>query len=203
MVGVYLITDDTSTPDELLRRVREALTTGVRTIQLRRKRDDARDVVKLGFALREMTSAFGAFLIVNDRVDIALLIEADGVHVGQRDLSSRQVRQLLADKIVGVSAATVEEAVSAVHDGADYLGVGAIYQTQTKTDARVCGIAGLKSIRKAVAAPIVAIGGIQEENAGDVFAAEADGVAVVSAIMQAQSVTRATRQLLSLSNYSI
>jgi len=183
---VYLVTDDRPDHDEVVAIVEQALAGGVTCVQLRRKREDGGPMLKLAVRLRELASAHGALFIVNDRVDIALLSGADGVHVGQTDLPARMVKSRFPELLVGVSARSVEEAVRAEQDGADYLGVGSVYPTATKGDAVLTGLETLAACRRAVHVPIVGIGGITVERAVDVLAAGADGVAVVSAIMSAQ-----------------
>jgi len=195
-LAVYIVTDERPDTQSLLCVVEQALKGGATAVQLRRKRDDGRRLVELGRELRRLTHRYEALYIVNDRVDIALLTEADGVHVGQSDISCRDVRRIAGSGIVGVSAATVDEARTAVADGADYLGVGAVFPTSSKTDADLCGLSGLGTIASQVSGiPIVAIGGISLANAAHVLSAGADGVAVVSAVMQAGKPATATCEL--------
>jgi thiamine-phosphate pyrophosphorylase len=135
-------------------------------------------------------------LIINDRFDIALLSHADGVHLGQSDLPCKEVRTLAGeDFLIGVSAATVEEAVKAKSEGADYLGVGAMYSTATKTNTRPVTIERLKEIRRSVDIPIVAIGGIKESRIPDFAGTGINGFAVVSAVVAAQDIESAARNL--------
>lgn len=198
-LALYLVTDDSRGDAHLLHTVRQALIGGVTTVQLRRKHDDGRQLVELGRAVRRMTAEHGSLYIVNDRVDIALLTDADGVHVGQSDLSCQDVRMLLGGhKIVGVSACTVAEAIAAEQDGADYLGIGAVFPTASKLDADMCHLHGLAEVAKRVSIPIVGIGGIQQANAAAVIGAGAAGVAVVSAVMRADDPLRASADLLRL-----
>ena len=134
-------------------------------------------------------------LIINDRVDIALAVDADGVHVGQSDIPAAEARRLLGpDKIIGVSARTVEQARKAEADGADYLGVGAMFVTGTKQDAKVTSKEELKRIRAAVAIPIVAIGGIKADNVEELKGTGIDGVAVVSAVIAAENIASAAEE---------
>ncbi|WP_258358644.1 thiamine phosphate synthase [Moorella sulfitireducens (nom. illeg.)] len=178
--------------------VREALAGGATAIQLREKDLPARELVELGREIRKLTRAAGATFIINDRLDVVLAVEADGVHIGQEDLPARVARELLGSgKILGVSTGTVTEARQAVADGADYLGVGSIYATSSKGDAgEPIGLAGLKAIRAAVTIPVIAIGGINNDNAAEVIAAGADGIAVLSAVIGAPDVAAAARELL-------
>lgn len=162
----------------------EAIEGGVTVLQLREKDRPWRDVLPEARQIRELCRTKGIPFIVNDRVDVAMLLDADGVHVGQDDLPGREARQLLGpDKLLGISAGTLEEARWAVEQGADYLGVGAIYNTATKADAGAgIGTGLLAELKRAYGLPMVGIGGISPANAAEVVGAGADGVAVVSAI---------------------
>lgn len=177
--------------------VRSAIAGGVTLVQLREKGAVPHEMMTLGRALREITRATGIPLIVNDNVDVALAIDAEGLHVGQSDLSADMARRLLGPKrILGVSAATVEEAVRAERANADYLGVGDIYGTPSKPDAGPpIGLARLAEIAHTVSIPIIGIGGITEANAAAVIDAGADGVAVITAIVGAHDPEAATRTL--------
>lgn len=197
-LSVYVITDRRlAGTRSILDVVRAAIRGGATVIQLREKEATTREMVELGQALLRITREAGVPLIVNDRVDVALAIDADGVHVGQDDMPAAMARRLIGPhKILGVSAETVEEAVAAQRDGADYLGVGDIYGTTTKPDAGPpIGLEGLRRIVKAVSIPCVGIGGIHPENAAAVIEAGAAGVAVVSAVMAAPDPEEATRRL--------
>ncbi|WP_226039995.1 thiamine phosphate synthase [Natrinema sp. DC36] len=196
----YLVTQaslsgDRTTPDI----VRAAVDGGVDAVQLREKETSARSRYELGLELRELTAEAGVDLIVNDRVDIARAIDADGVHVGQSDLPVGVARDLLgSDAIVGCSASTVAEAREADADGADYLGVGAVYGTSSKdVDADKDGVGPerIAAIADAVSIPIVGIGGITADNARSVVDAGAAGVAVISAITAAPDPAAATESL--------
>lgn len=168
-------------------------------IQLREKNCSSREFYEIGLQIKNITSRYKIPLIVNDRVDIALAIDADGIHVGQSDLPCNVVRNIVgANKIIGVSASTVVEAIQAEHNGADYLGVGAMFATNTKLDARTVTLDTLKQIRQAVKIPIVAIGGINLETISQIKTSGVDGVAVVSAIVSAENPEIAARNLLSL-----
>jgi thiamine-phosphate pyrophosphorylase len=194
-LSVYVVTDERPDIEEQCRVIEQALQGGATAIQLRKKQDDGRVLVRLGHRIRTLTHRYNALYIVNDRVDIALLTGADGVHVGQSDISCLDVRRLFGNGIVGVSVATVAEAQAAFHDGADYIGVGAIFPTPSKTDADLCGLKGLAAIANEVREiPIVAIGGITLSNATGVLSAGADGLAVVSAVMQAIDPVGASRE---------
>jgi thiamine-phosphate pyrophosphorylase len=196
----YLVTqaslsDGRSTPEV----VRAAIDGGVDAVQLREKGASARSRYELGLEVRELTAEAGVDLIVNDRVDIAEAIDADGVHVGQSDLSVAVARELLGpDAIVGCSASTLAEAEAAEAEGADYLGVGAVYGTTSKdVDESKDGIGPerIADLAEAVSIPIVGIGGITADNAGPVVEAGAAGVAVISEITAAPEPRAATESL--------
>jgi thiamine-phosphate pyrophosphorylase len=178
--------------------VREALAGGAAAIQLRNKGESARELLEVGRVLRELTRAAGALLFVNDRLDIALALEADGVHVGPDDLPVTSVRTVAPPGfLVGRSADDPEVARRAIADGADYIGCGAVYATSTKLDAGdVIGLSGLRTIVESVDRPVVAIGGITVERAAEVAATGVAGIAVVGAVMSAADPAAATRALL-------
>ena len=195
-LALYVITDERDDQDSLLEACQAALRGGTRVIQLRRKHDSGRSLIRLGWAIRELTAAHGALYLVNDHVDVALATDADGAHVGQDDMSLAEARRLLGQRIIGVSVATREEALKATGEGADYLGVGAIFATSTKTDADISGLEGLRQIAEAIeGCPLVAVGGINAANAGAVLEAGAHGLAVVSAVMLAADPEEAARRL--------
>ncbi len=174
-----------------------ALAGGATVVQLRGKTLSGAELVRTGRQLRDLTRVHGGLLIVNDRVDVALAVDADGAHVGQDDLLARDARRLLGpDRLLGVSARSVEEAVRAQRDGADYIGFGPVFSTTTKEDAGApSGLDELRRASRAVAIPVVAIGGITPHNAGLVRAAGAAGVAVISAVVGAPDIAEATRTL--------
>ena len=197
-LDVYVITDAAlSRGRSHVQVAAEAIRGGADAIQLRDKSASTRELVEVGFALRQLTREAGVLFIVNDRADVALAVDADGVHVGQDDMPAAIARRLLGpSKIIGVSAATPEEARQAKADGADYLGVGAIYATASKADAGLpTGPGLLGEIKQAVDLPIVAIGGVNVHNAAEAIRAGADGVAVISAVVSAPDIAQATRTL--------
>jgi thiamine-phosphate pyrophosphorylase len=196
--SVYVITNRKAAGGRPLTEVVQAAVAGGATIvQLREKTATTREMIELGWALHEITQAAGIRLIVNDRVDVALAIAAEGVHVGQDDMPAPLVRRLIGlDRILGVSAGTVAEARQAEADGADYIGVGDVFGTPSKPDAGVpIGVEGLAEIAGAVSIPVVGIGGITAENAAQVIRAGAAGVAVISAVIGAEDPEAATRRL--------
>ncbi|MHB1629494.1 MAG: thiamine phosphate synthase, partial [Bacilli bacterium] len=193
---LYVVTDERQDAGSLEDVLAEAIAGGATAVQLRRKGELGRRFVEMGRAVKRITAGAGVLFIVNDRVDVALLVDADGVHVGQDDIDCSDARRLLRHRIVGVSAATVQEALAAERAGADYLGVGAVFPTRSKPDADASSLHELSQIAKAVKIPVVGIGGIGQENAASVLAAGADGVAVVSAVMSAANPRAASQALL-------
>ncbi|KAJ8903995.1 hypothetical protein NDN08_000525 [Rhodosorus marinus] len=196
--SLYLVTDRKLTKHgDVSSVVEAALDGGTSVVQLRDKDVSTREMIELGQELRCVTEQNGVPLLVNDRVDVALAIKADGVHVGQDDMPIEMVRKLIgADKIIGVSAGTIEEAVQAENDGADYLGVGAVYATSSKSDAGdAIGPEALKAIVDSVSIPVVAIGGINGKNARECITQGAAGVAVISAIVSADDPSGASSNL--------
>ncbi|MDQ7029287.1 MAG: thiamine phosphate synthase [Ardenticatenia bacterium] len=197
-LSVYVITSAAlASPRSVLGVVRAALRGGATVVQLREKKTSTQRLIELGQALLQVTRPAGVPLIVNDRVDVALAVNADGVHVGQEDMPAALARRLIGpDKILGVSAETVEQALMAQRDGADYLGVGDVYGTTTKPDAGPpIGLEGLRRVAQAVHIPVVGIGGITPDNAADVVAHGAEGVAVISAVFGAPDPEEAVRRL--------
>jgi len=195
---VYVITDaQRSRGRSHLEIADAAIRGGATAVQLRMKDDPARVILETARAVAALCRAAGVALILNDRVDVALASGADGVHVGQDDLPAAAARALLgAGPLLGVSAATPEEAVAAERAGADYLGVGAIYATSTKADAGApVGPGRIGAIRRASGLPVVAIGGITPENAAAAIGAGAAGVAVITAVTLADDMVAATRRL--------
>ena len=200
-LDVYVITDPgLSRGRGHVQVVTEAIRGGATVVQLRDKRAGGRELVEVGRALRQITREAGVLFIVNDRVDVALAVEADGVHVGQDDIPADIARRLIGAKmILGVSVADVQEASKAKADGADYLGIGAIYATATKSDAGAAiGPAVIADIKRAVDLPAVGIGGINIHNAAEVIQNGADGVAVISAVVGAPDVRQATAVLVAI-----
>jgi thiamine-phosphate pyrophosphorylase len=179
--------------------VGEAILGGVTLVQLREKEMSSSEYLELARRVKGITDRHGVPLIINDRIDIALAADADGVHLGPEDLPVPIARKLLGDgKIIGASAASVDEALLFQAQGADYLGVGAVFPTATKQGTEKVGLDDLREIKSAVRIPVVAIGGINAGNAGPVMETGVDGVAVVSAIMDQTDIREAARRLLSL-----
>ncbi len=186
---MYFITDSTNySEEEFLYRVEEACKGGVTLIQLREKERTTREYLYLAEKVHEITQRYDIPLIIDDRVDIALAVNAEGVHVGQSDMPVHIARKLMGDdKIIGATTKTVPQAVEAYEQGADYLGVGAIYPTTTKVKTVLTSVDTLKEIVKAVPIKVNAIGGLNKENIQVLKGSGIDGICVVSAIMKADN----------------
>jgi len=198
--SIYLVTDSelmsTKTVEES---VEQAIKGGSTLVQLREKKLSSLDFYNTALKVKKITDDYDIPLIINDRVDIALAVDAAGVHVGQSDLPAKIVRSLIGNnKILGVSASSAAEAVQAETDGADYLGIGAMFATGTKTDAELVSMESLKDIKRAASLPIVVIGGINKNTIPLFAGAGIDGIAVVSAIISEDDITRAASNLKSL-----
>lgn len=169
---------------------------GARVIQLRDKIWSRKELLPIAQKLKDLCAEKGVLFIVNDYLDLALAIDADGLHLGQDDLPIKVARKLLPiDKILGCSTTTVELAIAAQAEGADYIAISSIYPTTSKDAVKVVGLETLRRVKQAVALPLVAIGGINKDNAGDVIAAGADSVAIISAILAAESPQAAAREI--------
>lgn len=197
---LYLVTDrDILKNIDICTAVEEAIQGGVTLVQLREKNLTALEFYNTAVKIKKITDKYNLPLIINDRLDIALSINAAGLHVGQTDMPADIVRRLLGnDKVLGVSAATVEEAKKAEKDGADYIGVGAVFPTTTKSDTRAVSVELLKKIKESVSIPVVAIGGINENNVSLLKPANIDGVAVVSCILGKEDIKSAAARLKNL-----
>ena len=181
----------------LYEQVKEALENGVTCVQLREKELNESDFLKEAKQISTLCKEYKVPFIVNDNVNIAIACKADGIHIGQEDMELTNVRKLVGeDMIIGVSAHTVEEAIKAQDGGADYIGIGAVFATSTKTDVDVLSFETLRSICEAVDIPTVAIGGIKKDNICKLKGSGIDGVAVVSAIFAAKDIATATKELL-------
>ena len=194
---LYLVTDrrlmSSKTVEES---VELAIAGGASVVQLREKDCTSREFYELAVRVKKITAPKKVPLIINDRIDICLAADADGVHLGQKDLPCKEARRILgADKIIGVSAALPEEARQAQADGADYLGVGAVFPTGTKSDTRPVTPEIIRGIRAAVTIPFVVIGGINAENIGKLYGLGINGAAVVSAVAAQKDVTAAAKTM--------
>ncbi len=194
---MYFITDSTGiSEEEFFRRIEEACFGGVTLLQLREKDKTTREYVVLAEKVHEITQRYGIPLIIDDRVDVALAVNAEGVHVGQSDMPVSMARKLMgAEKIVGATAKTVSQAIEAYEQGADYLGVGAIYPTTTKVKTVLTSVETLTDIIKAVPIKVNAIGGLNKENIHILKESGIDGICAVSAIMKAESPGKAAKEL--------
>ena len=198
IAGVYLITDQS---DNLVERVRSALRGGVAAVQYRAKGKDREACIVEANELKQLCRSFGVIFIINDDVRLALELDADGVHLGQDDGSVAAARELLgSDKIIGVSTHDLAEALRAEEEGADYIGFGAMYPTESKSITHIPGTTGLSAIRDRVKLPIVAIGGITISNACRVIDAGADALAVISSVLSNPRPGRAVMELKLLFN---
>lgn len=181
---LYLITDRTIARLSHTQIVRKALRAGVRTVQLREKNMSGKDLYKEALAIKEIVKKYGATLIINDYVDVAKAVDADGVHLGQEDMPVEEARIILGNrKVIGASTHSLAQALGAERAGADYIGFGPVFRTSTKNAGRPKGIDGLKKIRKRIHIPVVAIGGITWENINEVLKSGADACAIVSGIL--------------------
>lgn len=194
---LYLVTDDRFFQDrDLVSTIESAIRGGITALQYRFKNKSTRQMYEELLVLRELTKRYGVDLVVNDRVDLALAVEADGVHVGQEDLPPDIVRKLVVDKMyIGYSVNSVDKLREVEHLPIDYIGFGSVYETTTKENYKLVGLEGLRQAVKLTSKPIVAIGGITHYRVGEVLQAGAKGIAVVSAILGFENVEKATRSL--------
>lgn len=200
---LYAVTDQSWLKEDetLLDVVKEVVKSGATFLQIREKDLCEADFEVEAKKLKDICKEYNVPYVVNDNVEVAIKIDADGVHVGQSDIKGRDIRAMIGeDKILGISAGTVEEAVAAEKAGADYIGVGAIFGTSTKKNARNMTMDRLKEIVSSVNIPVVAIGGINAFNMSELKGCGIDGVAVVSAIFAAENPGQATKELLSKAN---
>lgn len=195
--SMYFITDSTNYPEEeFLFRVEQALQGGVTLLQLREKEKSTREYMTLAAKVHELTRCYNVPLIIDDRVDVALAVDAEGVHVGMEDMPVAVARRLMGEKkIVGATAKTVSRAQEAYVQGADYLGVGAIYPTTTKVKTVLTSTQTLRDICGAVPIPVNAIGGLNRDNIDILAGIPIAGICVVSAIMKAADPKQAAMEL--------
>jgi thiamine-phosphate pyrophosphorylase len=202
---LYAVTDRTWLGEKsLASQVEEALKAGVTMLQYREKRLGNDEFIEQAREINQLAKQYHVPLIINDNVEAALAVDAAGVHLGQEDDELRSARERLGpDKIIGISVHTVEEAIIAQNNGADYLGVGAIFGTGTKPDAKHLSTDILKEICQSVTIPVVAIGGINKDNIMKLAGTGVDGIAVISAIFAEPDIAKATRELLLLAKNMI
>ena len=198
---LYTITDRKWLGDKsLVSAVEEAIQGGATFIQLREKDISYKEFVKLAAEVKAVTDRYKIPFVINDSVDVALEVDADGVHIGQGDEKIKVAREKLGqDKIIGVSANTVEEAMKAQQEGADYIGVGTVFNTSTKLDAKTVSFNTLSQICSCVNIPVVAIGGICKDNILSLAESKVDGICVISAIFAQEDIKSAAGELLKLS----
>ena len=203
---LYAVTDQSWLKEgqTLLSVCEDVLNNGATFLQIREKDLDTNSFEAEAAKLKALCARHKVPYVVNDNVEIALACDADGVHVGQSDIRGRDIRSMIGpDKILGISAGTVEEAIAAENAGADYIGVGAVFGTSTKKNARNLTVETLKEISSVVSIPVVAIGGINSKNLMELSGSGVDGVAVVSAIFAAEDPGKATAELLVLAKEMI
>ncbi|HLA50723.1 MAG TPA: thiamine phosphate synthase [Thermodesulfobacteriota bacterium] len=195
--NLYLITDRHQTNGRpLVAVVKEALQAGIKAIQLREKDLSAKELFELAQNVRRLTRQYRARFFINDRVDIAMAVEADGVHLGQKSFSAKDVKRIFPKAIIGVSTHSLDEAKKAEADEADFITIGPIFYTPSKAGyGEPLGVEVIKQVRKEIRIPVFAVGGIKEDNARDVIDAGADGIAVISAVMRAEDVEEAVREM--------
>lgn len=194
---LYAVTDRAWLGNETLyEQVEKSLKGGVTFVQLREKKLDEESFLQEAIEIKELCKKYNVPFVINDNVDIAIKMDADGVHVGQSDMEAGDVRKKLGpDKIIGVSAQTVEQAILAEKHGADYLGVGAVFPTGSKDDAEDVPFETLKAICEAVSIPVIAIGGITKDNVKELAGSGICGIAVISAIFASKDIEAATKEL--------
>ena len=194
---LYFITDSTDYgEEEFLYRIEEALKGGVTIVQLREKAKSTREYTELALKVHELTRRYDVPLIIDDRADVALAVNAEGVHLGQSDMPVYMARKIMgADKIIGATAKTVEQGVEAYRQGADYLGVGAIFPTTTKVRTVLTSVATLEDICRNVPIPVNAIGGLNKDNIGVLKGVPISGICTVSAIMKSDNPRQAVQDI--------
>ena len=189
---LYLVTDSEILKDrDFYKCIEDAIKSGVTMVQLREKNTDGKEFLEKAIKLRELTNKYNVTFVINDRIDIAMLVDADGVHIGQSDIDAVSARKLLGDnKIIGVSARNLQEAKIAKENGADYLGIGAMFSTSTKSDAKLVSFNKLEEIIKEVNLPFVLIGGITLDNVKKLKHFKPDGYALVSGILGTDDISK-------------
>ncbi|WP_353894061.1 thiamine phosphate synthase [Proteinivorax hydrogeniformans] len=194
---LYLVADyNNEDVDCFCEQVARAILGGVSFVQLRAKNSSTKDMLLVGRALKKLTDKYNIPLVVNDRLDVALLINCNGVHLGQQDAPIKEARELLGrEKIIGATTKTIKQAILAQNAGADYVGAGALFTSSTKTNAIAMSMDLLKDIKKSISLPVVAIGGINTKNIDKVPTSYIDGVAVSSGILKEQNIQKAAADL--------
>lgn len=196
--SLYLVTDrKLSKGRKISEIVRQAVCGGVSIVQLREKNSDTLDIIREALSIRDILRTAKIPLVINDRIDVALAVEADGIHLGQKDMPLEMARKIVGNQMfIGISVESVNDAIAAEQQGADYVSVSPVFATPTKTDTALpLGIEGVRAVRNAVKIPVVAIGGLNADNISEVIRNGADGVAVVSAIISADDPKKAALTL--------
>jgi thiamine-phosphate pyrophosphorylase len=201
--GICFITDSTYSDLPLYDMINNVLSAGVRWVQYREKDLSRRQIYENGLTLRKLTRLFNATLIINDHADIALAVEADGVHLGQDDLPLKEARKIMGNRIVGISTHDLGQAKEAEFGGADYIGFGPVFHTTTKDAGVPKGVDNIRKIKENVSIPLVAIGGINPDNIASVMRAGADAVAVATAICKGNVTANAEKFVHFFDNYSL
>ena len=195
--GLYVIIDTPALAGRSeAEATRQVISGGVKVVQLRDKHRNRRELVPIAHELKQICAEANVLFIVNDYIDIALATDADGVHLGQSDLPVHPAREILPlNKLIGCSVRTVEQALQAQEEGADYIGLGSIYHSPTKPDAEVIGLERLRQVKKAISLPVIALGGINEGNVDEVLDAGADSVAVIGAVLSTEDIQSAAGRI--------
>lgn len=198
--SLYLCTNSEMNNNYLLEDcVEQSIKGGVSIVQVREKNKSYNEFLKIATSIKKITDTYKIPLIINDNIEIAKEINADGIHIGQNDISCSQARKLIgAEKIIGVTVANIEEATKAIKDGADYLGVGAIFKSTTKSDATVVGIDELKKICQISTIPVVVIGGINKDTIPLLKDIKIDGYAMIRPILSTDDITKSAEELRNL-----
>ncbi len=196
-IDFYLVTDSGLSKEGTISDVKQAVNAGCKIVQYREKEKNTREMIKDASRIKEICKGRAIFL-VNDRIDVALAVDADGVHIGQGDMPFEITRRLLGeDKIIGITVHDVHEAKEAASLGADYIGLSPIFSTSTKKDAgKSCGTTMIEKVKKEVSVPIIAIGGINKENMDEVILAGADSVVAISAVVCSEDVKKEVEKLI-------
>ncbi|ELC8441200.1 thiamine phosphate synthase [Clostridium perfringens] len=194
---LYLVTDYRIPFDKLLEKTKDALIGGTSIVQYRAKNKNTKEMCKEAEALKELCEEFGALFLVNDRVDVALAVKAHGIHIGQDDMDVTLARKIMPkDSVIGVTVHNSEQALKAIEDGADNLGVGALFSTNSKNDATLMTLETLREIRKVSNIPLYGIGGITPENLSEDILENLEGVAVISALLNSEDIVHKSKEFL-------
>jgi thiamine-phosphate pyrophosphorylase len=193
---LYMITDNQYMPEK--ESVLKAVKNGATCVQYRAKNTSTKKMVEIAKDLKKICNDYNVPLIINDRLDVALAVKADGIHVGQEDMPIEIVKKYAQDMIVGVSASNIKEALEAEKKGADYIGAGTIFPTKTKKDANYMGLETLNTLMKKMKIPVVAIGGINLNNLKEVLKTNVDGVCVISALLCSENMEKTTKEFIKI-----